>query len=263
MSGLCFVVAGLVFLVWSGIRYDRHQFFELSQWKSALLIALIMLLGGQGTRAIGELSLSSGTTSILFAIVPLFAIIINYVWLGQRLPKKVFMLLVFGLAGVILLVLTIWNEGNESFRSSLFLLFGTFLWALGSIYMRQKNHSSPLISSLGKQMFLGGWLLTAAGVFIGELNYLDPGQVTFESGMGMLYMILIGSLVGFPIFVWLLRKTSEFVANSFAFVSPIVALILGSATLNEPFSLQSVIATGMILSSVIMILTFTWVPKTR
>jgi drug/metabolite transporter (DMT)-like permease len=84
-----------------------------------------MLLGGQGTRAIGELSLSSGTTSILFAIVPLFAIIINYVWLGQRLPKKVFMWLVFGLAGVILLVLTIWNEGNESFRSSLFLLFGT------------------------------------------------------------------------------------------------------------------------------------------
>ena len=79
-------------------------------------------------------------------------------------------------------------------------------------------------------MFLGGLLLTTAGVLIGELNYLDPAQVTFESGTGMLYMILKGSLVGFPIFVWLLRTTSEFVANTFAFVSPIVGLILGSAT---------------------------------
>ena len=261
MSGLCFVIAGSFFLAWSLFRHDRRLLLDLKEWKSALIIATMMLLGGQGARALAEQSISSGLTSVLFAIVPIFVVIITYIWLKKPLTKNMILWIVIGLVGLILLVLPLMVDENGKFRACLFLIAGAFLWALGSIHMRQSKSSSPLIFSLGKQMLLGGLLLTGVGILGGELNSLELAKITFQSALGMLYMIFIGSLVGFPIFVWLLHATSEFVANSFAFVSPVVAIILGSVTLSESIMWQSIIATSMILGSVVMIMVSTWKRK--
>jgi drug/metabolite transporter (DMT)-like permease len=100
-----------------------------------------------------------------------------------------------------------------------------------------------------------------AGIVTGEFGSLDLSRISFQSCMGMMYMITIGSLLGFPIFVWLLQKTSEFVANSFSFVSPVVAIIMGWTILNESFSMQIIVPTFILLGSVMMIMTSEWTGK--
>lgn len=149
-----------------------------------------------------------------------------------------------------------------SFRGGILLVAAAFLWAVGSLYMRKTNNMLvSTISSMSKQMLLGGILLIISGIVIGELGSLDPSKISFQSFMGMMYMITVGSLLGFPIFVWLLQKTSEFVANSFAFVSPVVAIVLGWTILNESFGTQIIVAGFILLGSVMMIMTSEWKGK--
>jgi drug/metabolite transporter (DMT)-like permease len=255
MSGICFLIAGVVFLVWSFFRYGRKQILDLQDWKTALIIGIIMLLGGQGARAWGEQFLSSGTTSLLFATVPLWIVIVAGIYFKDNIGKNIMLWIGVGLVGVMLLILSLMESGVPSFRAGLFLTAGAFLWAVGSLFMRKTNHSQlSTISSIGKQMLLGGILLTIAGIVIGELGSLNPAKISFQSFMGMMYMITIGSLLGFPVFVWLLQKTSELVANSFAFISPIVAIIIGWTFLDESFGIQIILGGFILLGSVMMIM---------
>ena len=160
-----------------------------------------------------------------------------------------------GLFGLMLLILPFMENNISSFRGSLLLVAGAFLWAVGSVYMRKSNDSPvSTISSMSKQMLLGGILLTVAGILIGELDSLEVSKISFQSFMGMMYMITVGSLLGFPIFVLLLQKTSEFVANSFALVSPVMAIIMGWTTLKESFNTQIIVAGFILLGSVMMIM---------
>lgn len=205
---------------------------------STFIIGVIMLLGGQGARAWGEQYLSSGTTSLLFATVPLWVVMVGGIYFKKYIAKKTVLWTGVGLAGLVLLVLTLIESGMPSFRGGLFLIAGAFLWAVGSLYMRRTNHSQVSTISMSKQMVLGGILLTVAGIVTGEYGSLDLSRISFQSFMGMMYMITIGSLLGFPIFVWLLQKTSEFVVNSFSFVSPVVAIIMGGTFLNESFDMH-------------------------
>ena len=255
MSGICFIIAGVVFLAWSFFRYGRKQILDLHDWKTALIIGIVMLLGGQGARAWGEQFLSSGTTSLLFATVPLWIVIVSRIYFKNNIGKNMMLWTGVGLVGVMLLILPLMENGMPSFRAALFLLAGAFLWAVGSLFMRKTNHSLlSAISSMSKQMLTGGILLTVAGIVTGELASFDPSKISFQSFMGMMYMITIGSLVGFPVFVWLLQKTSEFVANSFAFISPIIAIIMGWTILDESFGIHIILGGFILLSSVMMIL---------
>lgn len=263
MSGICFIIAGGVFLGWSFFRYGWKQILDLQDWKRALIIGVIMLLGGQGARAWGEQYLSSGITSLLFATVPIWIVVVGAIYFRKYLKKRTMLLTGVGLIGLVLLFLQLIERGMPSFRGGLFLIAGALLWAVGSLYMRKKTNQSPVstITSVSKQMLLGGILLTIAGIVTGELGNLDLSRISFQSFMGMMYMITIGSLLGFPIFVWLLQKTSEFVANSFSFVSPVVAIIMGWTILNESFGTQIIVPAFILLGSVMMIMTSEWKGK--
>ena len=262
MSGICFLIAGLVFLGWSFFRRGWKQILDLEDWKTGLIIGVIMLLGGQGARAWGEQYLSSGTTSLLFATVPLWVIIVGRIFFKKRTGKKTMLWTGVGLVGIVLLFLPLIENGIPSFRGGLSLIAGAFLWAVGSLYMGSTHRSLvSTISSMSKQMLVGGILLTVSGIVIGEFGSLDPSKISFQSFMGMMYMITIGSLIGFPIFIWLLQKTSEFVANSFSFVSPLIAIIIGRILLNESFGTQIIVAAIILLGSVTMIMASEWKGK--
>ena len=262
MSGICFLIAGLVFLGWSFFRRGWKQILDLEDWKTGLIIGVIMLLGGQGARAWGEQYLSSGTTSLLFATVPLWVIIVGRIFFKKRTGKKTMLWTGVGLVGIVLLFLPLIENGIPSFRGGLSLIAGAFLWAVGSLYMGSTHRSLvSTISSMSKQMLVGGILLTVSGIVIGEFSSLDLSKISFQSFMGMMYMITIGSLIGFPIFIWLLQKTSEFVANSFSFVSPLIAIIIGRILLNESFGTQIIVAAIILLGSVTMIMASEWKGK--
>lgn len=262
MSGICFIIAGVVFLIWSLFRHGSKQILDLRDWKTALIIGIIMLLGGQGARAWGEQFLTSGTTSLLFASVPLWVVMVGRIYFKKSVGKNMMLWTAVGLLGAMLLILPIMDSDIRSFRAALFLMVGALLWASGSLYMIKAKHSSlSTISSMSKQMLLGGIMLTVSGIIIGELAGFDPSKISSQSFMGMIYMITMGSLLGFPVFVWLLQKTSELVANSFAFISPIVAIIMGWRILNESFGIQIVLGGFILLGSVMMILILESRPK--
>lgn len=103
-------------------------------------------------------------------------------------------------------------------------------------------------------MLVGGILLSLSGVIFGKLNNLDISKISFQSFVGMLYMILIGVLIGYPVFVWLLKSTSHIIANSFTFVSPFISLVMGTISLNESFSSFTIVAAVMILGLVAIIM---------
>ena len=262
MSGVCFLIAGVVFLSWSLFRSDWKQILDRQDWKRSLIVGVIMLLGGEGARVSGEQYISSGITSLLFATIPLWVVIVGRIYFKKYFRKKTILWTLFGLLGAGLLVITVVESGSFTLRGVLILVVGAFLWAVGSLYLSKTNHS-PLLttSSIGKQMILGGILLSIAGAVTGELIDLDLSSISFQSFMGMMYMITIGSLLGFPIFVWLVQRTSEFVANSFAFVSPVVAIIMGWTILNESFGIQVIVAAFILLGSVMMIMTSEWKRK--
>lgn len=270
MSGICFIIAGSIFLCYSIVRSnDRKHITDFIEWKRSIIIGTIMLLGGQGLRTVGEVQLSSGMTSLTFAIVPLWIIIIGSLFFNKKISKLAASMIIIGFLGVVIIAVFFALEGSDSSSSNininklevvgiLFLAGASFLWAAGSSYMNKSTLSilkSGFTSQIGKQMLVGGILLSLSGIIFGELNSFDPVNVSFESFLGMFYMILVGSLVGYPVFVWLLKSTSQVLANSFTFISPFISLVIGITILDESIpSFVMVAAAIMILGSVATIM---------
>jgi drug/metabolite transporter (DMT)-like permease len=272
MSGICFIIAGSIFLSYSVVRGgDRNHVTDLAEWKRSIIIGAIMLLGGQGLRTVGEVQLSSGMTSLIFAIVPLWIIIIGSLFFNKKISKLAASMIIIGFLGVVIITVFFSFEDSDSSSSSininiknlevlgiLFLVGASFLWAAGSSYMNKSTSSilkSGFTSQIGKQMLVGGILLSLSGIFFGELNSFDLVSVSFESFLGMFYMILVGSLIGYPVFVWLLKSTSQVLANSFTFISPFISLVIGVTILDESISSFVIVAAAiMILGSVATIM---------
>lgn len=269
MSGICFIIAGSIFLCYSIVRSnDRKHITDLIEWKRSIIIGTIMLLGGQGLRTVGEIQLSSGMTSLIFAIVPLWFIIIGSLFFNKKISKLAASMIFIGFLGVVIIAVLFAVEGSDSSSNininklevmgTLFLVGASFLWAAGSSYMNKSTSSilkSGFASQIGKQMLVGGILLLLSGIIFGELNSFDPMSVSFESFLGMFYMILVSSLIGYPVFVWLLKSTSQVLANSFTFISPFISLVIGATILDESIpSFVMVAAAIMILGSVATIM---------
>lgn len=265
MSGICFIIAGAIFLCYSiGRGGDRKHVTDLTAWKRSIIVGAIMLLGGQGLRTVGEVQLSSGMTSLIFAIVPLWIIIIGFLFFNKKISRLAASMIIIGFFGIAVVVLSFIlgssssNADNLEVLGILFLVGASFLWAAGSSYMNKSTSlflENDFSSQIGKQMLVGGILLTVSGVSLGELNSFDSANVSLESLLGMFYMILIVALIGYPIFVWLLKSTSQVLANSFTFISPFISLIIGVTILDESiYSFVVGAAAVMILGSVATIM---------
>jgi len=266
MSGLCYTIAGAIFICLSLIfQHIRNQTSDLDGdvdgRKRSILIGSIMLLGGQGMRTVGEVQLSSGMTSLIFAIVPLWVIIIGWVYFKNFLTKTSILAIIIGFSGVLLIVLfsIIDSSDDNNLEGILFLIGASLLWAVGSSYMNKDNKLvKTSLLFIGRQMLIGGILLSSSGILLGESNNLNLLEISFQSFLGMLYMILLGSLIGYPIFVWLLNSTSQVMANSFTFVTPVISLVIGIIFLKESIFSSTIVAAIMILGSVITIMTIHW-----
>jgi drug/metabolite transporter (DMT)-like permease len=267
MSGICFIIAGSIFLSYSVVSSnDRKHVTDLAEWKRSIIIGTIMLLGGQGLRTVGEVQLSSGMTSLIFAIVPLWIIIIGSLFFNKKISQFVAYVIIIGFLGVVIIAVFFAVEDSNSSSNTnnlevmgiLFLVGASFLWAAGSSYMNKSTISilkSGFASQIGKQMLVGGILLSLSGIIFGELNSFGSVTVSFESLLGMFYMILVGSLVGYPVFVWLLKSTSQVLANSFTFISPFISLVIGVTILDESISSFVIVAAAiLILGSVATIM---------
>ncbi len=253
MAGARFLAAGLgMYAVVRGRGVPRP---ERSHWPAAALIGGLMLLGGNGAVCWAEKTVPSGLASLLIATVPLWAVAIGAMLPGGRLPgPRVVAGILVGLAGVALLVQP-WNAGAVDPAGAAALLFAAASWALGSVLSKRvRLPESPLMAT-AMEMIAGGALLLAVGAAAGEWPRLNLQAVTLKSALAVAYLVVFGSIVGFTAFVWLLRHTTPVVATSYAYVNPLVAVLLGWAFNAEKPGARTAVAGALVIGAVALITT--------
>ena len=254
MAGTRFLVSGAILYVWA-----RRRGAEMpcrAVWRAATITGVLMLFFGNGGVVWAEQRVPSGITALLVAVVPLWMVLMEWLRPGGRRPHSaVFLGLVLGLVGIVLLVGpgAFVGHGEVDTVGALVLMVAAIAWAAGSIYSRHAARPSSAVMATGLQMLTGGAVLTLVGAVSGELTHFDIHAVTLPSAIGYFYLITFGALVGFTAYVYLLRNTTPAKASTYAYVNPVVAVVLGWAIANEPISWRTLLAAAVILAGVAII----------
>ncbi len=257
MSGGRFLIAGAALTVWSLFRHGTQR-PEWTHWRSAVVIGALLFLGGNGGVVWAEQFIASGLAALLVATEPLWIVLFG--WLrpgGVRPTGKTALGLVVGFAGVWLLIGSgiSYNDGtgNGALLGVGVVLAAAFSWASGSLYsLRAPLPESPLLTS-GMQMLAGGALLTLAGTFSGEWALIDVSRISAVSIGAFLYLVFFGSIIAFTAYSWLLRVTTPARAATYAYVNPVVAVVLGWALAGEPLTARMLLGAGVIVASVVLL----------
>jgi drug/metabolite transporter (DMT)-like permease len=254
MAGTRFVASGAVLYAWARARGGEAP--SRAVWRAGAITGLVMLFGGNGGVVWAEQRVPSGITALLVAVVPLWMVLMEWLRPGGRRPHSaVFVGLVLGLVGIVLLVGpgAIVGHGNVDTIGAATLMFASVSWAAGSIYSRHAARPSSAVMATALQMLTGGVVFLIAALVTGELARFDIHRVTLPSALGFSYLVTFGSLVGFTAYVYLLRSTTPAKAATYAYVNPVVAVILGWAIAGEPISWRTLVAAAVILAGVAII----------
>jgi drug/metabolite transporter (DMT)-like permease len=254
MGAVRFLVAGGGLYAW--LRWRGAARPSALHWRAAVIVGALMLLGGNGAVVWAEQRVPSGVTALLVAMVPLWMVLIDWARPGGVRPTlMVASGLILGLAGLALLVGPEQLLGGEhtDHAGALVLAFGCLTWSLGSVYSRHAPlPASPQLAT-AMEMLAGGALLLLASGVRGEWPLVDLDAVSLRSAAALGYLVVFGSLVGFSAYIWLLRQTTPARVSTYAYVNPLVAMLLGWAFAGEPLSARTLLAAGVIVAGVVLI----------
>ncbi|WP_412070384.1 EamA family transporter [Rubrivirga sp. IMCC43871] len=252
MAGIRFVAAGSMLYAWSRARGAGRS--TRPQWKTAVVVGALLLLGGNGLVSWAEQFVPSGIAALIVASTPMWMVLLDAVRLREWPRPAVFAGLVLGLLGIVLLVGP-QRLGGEPVDPVGALAVGAaaFFWALGSVYQRGAPKAASTLLNVGMQMLAGGVLLLAVGLAVGER--LDVGAVSAKSAGALAYLVFVGAIVGYSAYVWLLKVTTPAKAATYAYVNPIVAVLLGWALADEPLGPRVVLAGAAVVAAVALITT--------
>jgi drug/metabolite transporter (DMT)-like permease len=252
LSGSRFVLAGVLLYIWARLR--GHTAPTLEHWRSAAIIGGFLLLGGNASVAWAEKTVPSGLAAVLIAVAPIWMVGLEWARGGPRPTRLVVTGLLLGLAGVALLV-----SGRASAEARVDPLGATILvlasasWAWGSVISKTAAlPESPFVAT-SIEMIAGGALLLVTAALAGQFRGFEVTRVSTEAAASWLYLVVFGSLVGFTAYIWLLGVTSIGKAGTYAYVNPIVAVLLGWAILDEVVTWRMMLAAGVILVGVALV----------
>jgi len=258
MAGIRFMIAGVLMFVIA--RASGAKMPSRLDWRSGLIIGGLLLLGGNGGVSYAEQKLPSGLAALLVATVPMWMALIEWLRPGGNRPSiQVIIGLVVGFGGMIVLVgpdKILAGHGID-LPSLGVILVGTILWATGSIYSRTEHAhlpESPLMAT-AVEMLAGGVLIVVFAGITGEFGHFNPAQVSASSLLALGYLIVFGSLVAYTCYTWLLQVSTPARVSTYAYINPVVAVILGWLILSEPLTRDMAIATPLILMAVVLITT--------
>jgi drug/metabolite transporter (DMT)-like permease len=258
MAGTRFVLAGMIMyaIAWSqGIVEATWR-----NWRTSLIIGACLLLGGNGGVTISEKYIDSGLAALIVAIVPIYIVLLG--WLTGMAPRPT-PIMWMGLAGGFVGVGILFGPGlhvqsiagrNPATGISI-LLVTSFIWSAGSLYSRVAKHAASPFLTAAQQMICGGILLLIAAVITGELPRFHPGSVSLLSAGSFIYLVLVGAVIGYTAYIWLLRHCDPAKVATYAYVNPIVAVLLGTWFAGETVTVRTLIAAGLIIGSVALIIT--------
>ncbi|HJO38508.1 MAG: EamA family transporter [Vicinamibacterales bacterium] len=252
MAGVRFCIGGTLFVSWAVARGAPPP--ERSLWPPAALVGALMIVGGIGGVTWAEQFVPSGLTALLIAMVPLWVVLIDWIRPAGTYPgAAVFVGLVIGLTGMVLLVNPT-GAGEVAPIGAMAIVGATLSWACGSVYSRHARQSESQVVAIGMPMLAGGVILMAVSGATGELATVDLGAISSKSVLALAYLIGPGSLA-YAAYLFLLRASTPTKAATYAYVNPIIALVLGAAIGGEQISGWTISCSAVIITGVVVIVT--------
>lgn len=255
MAGARFLLAGAV--LYGVMRLRGEPAPAPRHWRTTAIIGGLLLMCGNGGVTLAERTVPSGVAALLVAMVPMWMVLLEWLRPGGTRPTGRTMLgLLVGFVGIVVLVGpgAMGNGGVDLFGAGLVML-GSLAWAGGSIYSRGADLPRSALLATGMEMLWGGAWLTVAAALTGELGRVDPSSFSTESILAYFYLVVFGSLVGFTAYIWLLGVSTPARVSTYAYVNPVVAVLLGWWLLDEPLTARVLGAAAIIVLAVAVITT--------
>jgi len=260
MASFRFLVAGLLLYGWRRWRGDPAP--TRANWRAAAVIGLFLLLGGNGGVVWAEQRIPSGVAALLVGSTPLWMVLIDEL-LRRTAPHRrpdharpnwlSFTGILIGFGGIVLLVSPTDLAGlgeHVDLLGAAALTAAAFSWACGSLYSRTADLPASPLQAPAMEMIVGGLALGVLGSLTGEWARLDVLQISLRSGLGLAYLIVFGALVGYATYTWLLRNAPITLVSTYAYVNPVVAILIGNLLAQEPLTPRVLLAALVILGSV-------------
>jgi drug/metabolite transporter (DMT)-like permease len=255
-AGIRFLISAALILGWR-FFLSRDERPTLRQWRDAGIVGLFLLVGGNGLVSWAEQTVDSGIAALIVGTTPLWLTLFEAIRPGGIRPGWMAIAgLVVGFVGIAILINPETLAG-AAFRIDLWgagaLVMATILWASGSIYARSADVPKSGLMFTGMQMAVGSVGLFIVSILSNELSSFSLRDVTTTSWLGLAYLILFGSLVGFVAYGWLLRNAPISLVATYAYVNPLVAMFLGAWLANEILTGRVFVAALVIISAVVVI----------
>lgn len=256
MVGVRFLIAGGILYAWTVYRGQARR-PSAREWGAALVFGSLFFLVGNGGVSWSEQKIPSGIVALLITAIPLWTAVFEWRRRGGRRPGAAGIAgVALGFGGIALLI----GPGETLTRSAvdpagaIVMTLAPLGWAYGMVHARNAPHPPSLLQTAAMQMIAGGAASLLLGVLIGEWRGASLDAVSLRSLLALLYLVVLGSIVAFSAFAWLLQTTSSDRVATYAYVNPIVAVILGWAVGGEPLAARTLVAGSIVILGVILIL---------
>jgi drug/metabolite transporter (DMT)-like permease len=256
LAAMRFAVAGAVLFGWMLAKGERLP--NRRQWGSVLAIASLIFVLDYGLLFWAEQRIASGIAAVMLAMIPAFMALAEIIFLRtQKLTVRLALALLVGIGGVAVLMSHSFDLGGAAIETTgaIALIVASLSWAVASVLTRVLPLPESKVMSSGAQMLTGGLLLVVAAAAFGEFRGFHPGNVSRGAWLALLYLIVAGSIVGYTAYVWLIHHESPTKVGTYAYVNPVVAVVLGYFLGGEALGLRTILGTAFILVSVVVITT--------
>ena len=256
LAGLRFLIAGLILFGWMRAKGTVRP--TAREWFSATLLAVLIFVLDYGLLFWAERRVPSGIAAVMMATIPVFMTLSEILFLKtQRLTPRLGSALLVGIGGVLVLVSRSISFGDSPIDSigAVALIVAAIGWSVGSALTRKLPLPSSKAMSSGAQMLMGGVLLTLTSAALGEFRGFRVEAVSIKAWLALAYLIVAGSIIAFTAYVWLIHHESPTKVGTYAYVNPVVAVLLGYFLGGEGLSLRTIVGTMLVLVSVVVITT--------
>ncbi|HEX2241239.1 MAG TPA: EamA family transporter [Actinomycetota bacterium] len=249
-AGVRFLIAGA--LMWAFLAARRGlsaMRVSVPELLASSLVGTLLLLGGNGLVTIAEVDVPSGLAALIIASVPLWVILLRKLF-AERVPISSLLAVPLGFAGVALLLLPGNRPAGVGLFGPLLLVAASLFWASGSFFSSKLPLPRDPLVTTTYQMLGGAVSLFAGGLIRGEGSGIQLSEISLSSTVALLYLIVAGSLLAFTAYVWLLQNAPISKVATYAYVNPVVAMLLGWLILSESMTGMMIVGAGVVIASV-------------
>lgn len=254
MAGTRFLFAGAILYGWSLARGLGSP--TARQWVHGAVAGTLLLVGGNGGVVWAEQFVPSGIAALLVATTPMWMVLLE--WLRVRASRPSITVvcgLALGLLGLVLLIepAELGRGGSSNTTGVVFLLLASLAWSAGSIYTRHVDLPPSPVLTTAMEMLTGGAIFLLLSLALGEIGAFEPGVISAKSLWALIYLIIFGAVLGFTAYTHILRASTPAMVSTYAYVNPVVAVLLGWWLANEPLTPRMFVAASIIIAGVAIV----------